>query len=60
MSLKSLQSYLSGRKKNPPMKKFSECNHGKDYWCNNCVNFGQDVEVTLPNGDISKGTIFTN
>jgi len=55
----SLQTYLAGRAKNPP-KRPRECQHDENHWCQNCINTGQDVEVTLPDGKISRGTIFTS
>lgn len=36
------------------------CYHLEDEWCQECINWGEDVEVQLPDGTISKGTIFTN
>jgi len=38
----------------------SFCEHTENEWCGNCINKGTTVEVTLPDGSISKGTIFTN
>lgn len=36
------------------------CNHLENGWCGECIDFGEDVEVTLPDGSTSKGTIHTN
>ncbi len=33
------------------------CYHSEEMWCQNCVNFGEEVEVTLENGEKSKGRI---
>lgn len=36
------------------------CYHTEDMWCGNCINFGEEVEVELKDGTISKGRIVTN
>ncbi len=36
------------------------CHHLENEWCNECVTTGRDVEVELPDGTISKGTIMGN
>lgn len=36
------------------------CYHTENEWCQNCINFGEEVEVKLDNGEISKGIIITN
>ena len=48
------KNFLNTRK-----KKGCNCVYGET-WCSNCLNFGEEVSVKLPDGKISKGFIKTN
>jgi hypothetical protein len=36
------------------------CHHLEDMWCGECINFGREVDVEMPDGSISHGHIITN
>lgn len=50
------KKFLSNR----PRDKTNECDHDREHWCTNCVNFGNQVSVVMEDGTISKGNIITN
>lgn len=33
------------------------CEHLEDMWCGECIDFGQEVDVEMPDGGISRGHI---
>jgi hypothetical protein len=49
---KYFKNFLKTRKHKEDLNR---CNHGDDEWCQNCVNFGEEIAVELPNGQISRG-----
>lgn len=53
--MNQLKEFLNNKKKDENV-----CDHSEDYWCQKCINKGEVVSQTLPDGTVTHGRLITN